>query len=181
MQRVLSYMIILLTSTALFALAPAGGAMAASPPSANALFGMSSPDAPIQWLENTIQGSNAPASETFLSNYGIYNNNGGGSIQAGLQAVLSYYSYGMLVIGSFLLLYYLVRIIAETAHTGRPGGRANQLWSPIRTVLAIGLLVPLSTGLNSGQMIVLNLASELELAESRLSHSPPDLFALVAC
>jgi len=160
MQRVLSYMIILLTSTALFALAPAGGAMAASPPSANALFGMSSPDAPIQWLENTIQGSNAPASETFLSNYGIYNNNGGGSIQAGLQAVLSYYSYGMLVIGSFLLLYYLVRIIAETAHTGRPGGRANQLWSPIRTVLAIGLLVPLSTGLNSGQMIVLNLASE---------------------
>jgi len=28
---------------------------------------------------------------------------------------------------------------------------------------------------------VLNLASELELTESRLSHSPPDLLALVAC
>jgi conjugal transfer/type IV secretion protein DotA/TraY len=160
MQRVSSHTIILLTAVALFGLAPVGDAMAAGPPSANALFGMATPDAPIQWLQNAIQGSNAPTSETFLSNYGIYNNNGGGSIQAGLQAVLSYYSYGMLVIGSFLLLYYLVRMIAETAHTGRPGGRANQLWAPIRTVLAIGLLVPLATGLNSGQMIVLNLASE---------------------
>ena len=156
MQRVLSYMIILLTSTALFALAPAGGAMAASPPSANALFGMSSPDAPIQWLENTIQGSNAPASETFLSNYGIYNNNGGGSIQAGLQAVLSYYSYGMLVIGSFLLLYYLVRIIAETAHTGRPGGVLINCGRQSARFWRSAFWCRCSTGLNSGQMIVLS-------------------------
>jgi conjugal transfer/type IV secretion protein DotA/TraY len=158
-QRFLNYMVVLLTASALFALAPVGDAMATSTPTATSLFG-SPNDAPIQWLQNTVQGSNATISETFLGTYGIYNNNGGDSIQTGLQMVLSWYSYAMLVIGSFLLLYYLVRIIAETAHTGRPGGRANQLWAPIRTVLAIGLLVPLSTGLNSGQMIVLNLASE---------------------
>jgi conjugal transfer/type IV secretion protein DotA/TraY len=157
-QRSLNYMIVLLTAAALFALAPVGDADAA-PPTATSLFG-SPNDAPIQWLQNTVQGSNAVIPENFLGTYGIYNNNASGSIQAGLQMVLSWYSYAMLVIGSFLLLYYLVRIIAETAHTGRPGGRANQLWAPIRTVLAIGLLVPLSTGLNSGQMIVLNLASE---------------------
>lgn len=161
MQRFLTYMVVLLMASALFALAPVGDAMATSTPTASSLFG-GGPDAATQWLENTVQGSNAPSggSETFLSTYGIFNNNAGGSIQAGLQMVLSWYSYGMLVIGSFLLLYYLVRIIAETAHTGRPGGRANQLWAPIRTVLAIGLLVPLSTGLNSGQFIVVNLASE---------------------
>jgi conjugal transfer/type IV secretion protein DotA/TraY len=162
-QRSLNYMIVLLTAVALFAIAPVGDAMA-SPPTATSLFGTPTggPDAPVQWLQNTVQGSNAPGggTESFLGTYGIYNNNASGSIQAGLQMVLSWYSYAMLVIGSFLLLYYLVRIIAETAHTGRPGGRANQLWAPIRTVLAIGLLVPLSTGLNSGQMIVLNLASE---------------------
>lgn len=162
MLKTPNHIIILLTAVALFALAPLGDALAAGPPNANTLFGMATPDAPIQWLQNMIQGSNAPGggAEPFLTSYGVTNNNGGNMVQAGLQAVLSWYSYAMLVIGSFLLLYYLVRIIAETAHTGRPGGRANQLWAPIRTVLAIGLLVPLSTGLNSGQMIVLNLASE---------------------
>src|ERR1700691_4866749 len=157
-------MVVVLTAVALFALAPVDDAMAqpTTSPSASQLFGMPTPDAPIQWLQNTIQGQNAPngGQETFLSTYGIFNNNAGGVIQSGLLYVLSWYSYGMLVIGSFLLLYYLVRIIAETAHTGRPGGRANQLWAPIRTVLSIGLLVPLSTGLNSGQYIVVNLASE---------------------
>ena len=118
MQRFLTYMVVLLTASALFALAPVGDAMATSTPTAASLFG-GGPDAATQWLENTVQGSNAPAadSETFLGTYGIFNNNAGGSIQAGLQMVLSWYSYGMLVIGSFLLLYYLVRIIAETAHT----------------------------------------------------------------
>jgi conjugal transfer/type IV secretion protein DotA/TraY len=165
MQKVPNYMIVLLTVAALFALAPIDTAMAASgggAPSASSLFGMTTPDAPIQWIQNAIQGNTAPngGAEPFLGAYGIKDNNGAGLIQAGLIAILSYYSYAMLVIGSFLLLYYLVRIIAETAHTGRPGGRANQLWAPIRTVLAIGMLIPLSTGLNSGQMIVLNLASE---------------------
>ena len=123
MQTFRTYMVVLLTAVALFALAPVGDAMAQTPPttspSAGQLFGMLTPDAPIQWLQNTVQGSNAPnqGQETFLSTFGIFNNNGGGSIQKGLEVVLSWYSYGMLVIGSFLLLYYLVRIIAETAHT----------------------------------------------------------------
>lgn len=147
-----------------------------TPPTASQLFSVPAGpagDAPIQWLQNIFLGvtpGTAPispaATETFLDSgtacgaSSCQDSNISGAVQTGLRAVLSWYSYAMLVLGSFLLFYYLMRIIAETAHTGRPGGRANQLWGPIRTVLAIGLLVPLSTGLNSGQMIVINVASE---------------------
>ncbi len=116
-------------------------------------------DAPIQWLQNIFLGTTAP--ETFLSNcQDCQNDNASGYLQTGVATLLSWYSEGMLVLASFILFYYLLRTIAETAHTGKPGGRANQLWGPIRMVVAIGLLVPLPSGLNSGQMIIVNLASE---------------------
>lgn len=79
-------------------------------------------------------------------------------LQVALATALGFYSKVMLVIAAFMLLYHLIAIVGETAQTGRPFGRANQIWAPIRLVVAIGLLVPIGTGLNSGQYLVVKLA-----------------------
>ena len=69
-------------------------------------------------------------------------------IQSALQHALSIYSGAVLVLAGMILLYHLLGMVAETAHTGKPMGRANQIYAPIRLVLAIGLLVPMAGGLN---------------------------------
>jgi len=81
------------------------------------------------------------------------------SVQGALRAMMAFFSNAMLIIASLKLLYEILQMTAETAHSGRIGGReANTLWAPIRLVVAIGLLVPLSSGLNSGQYIILQVA-----------------------
>ncbi|HAX91560.1 MAG TPA: hypothetical protein DCY07_05040, partial [Rhodospirillaceae bacterium] len=90
-----------------------------------------------------------------------------------LGAALSFYSKAVLVIAGLLLLYHLTFMIAETAHTGKAMGKANQIWAPIRLVLAIGLLVPIAsgaasptsgattcnvTGYNTGQYLAMQVA-----------------------
>ncbi|MCB9990358.1 MAG: DotA/TraY family protein [Rhodospirillales bacterium] len=73
-----------------------------------------------------------------------------------LQELFQYYSYAMLVVGAFIFLYYVLLIVGETANTGTPFGRRfNHIYAPLRLVGAIGLLVPLAYGLNSGQYITL--------------------------
>jgi len=82
-------------------------------------------------------------------------------IQDALYAALGFYSNGILVIASFLLLYHLLSMVAETAHHGvAMGKRASQIWAPLRLVFALGLLVPISTGvgLNTGQYLVVQVA-----------------------
>ncbi|MGB4058524.1 MAG: DotA/TraY family protein [Alphaproteobacteria bacterium] len=77
----------------------------------------------------------------------------------GFHEMLRFYSLGMLLIGVIIFLYYVVVIVGETATTGHPfGQRFQNIWSPIRLVMAIGLLVPINWGLNSGQYIVLYAA-----------------------
>ena len=74
----------------------------------------------------------------------------------GLHSLFSFYSQAMLIVGVFILLYYAVILVAETAQTGTPfGKRFDSVWAPIRLVVAIGLLVPVSYGYNSAQYIVL--------------------------
>jgi len=83
------------------------------------------------------------------------------AMQTGLRDMFSTYSTAMLVLAGFLVLYHLLVIIAGTAHEGKLGGRSmNQLWAPIRLVMAIGMLVPLggANGFNSGQMAVMHVA-----------------------
>lgn len=77
-----------------------------------------------------------------------------------LRMALGVYSNGLLIVASIILLYHLLVMTSETAHSGVVGGkRTNQIWAPIRLVMAIGLLVPISagTGLNSGQYISLQI------------------------
>ena len=77
----------------------------------------------------------------------------------GLHSLFMFYSQAMLIVGVFILLYYAVILVAETAQTGTPfGKRFDSVWAPIRLVVAIGLLVPVSYGYNSAQYIVLYAA-----------------------
>lgn len=85
-------------------------------------------------------------------------------VVGGFQKMMALYSMAMLVLAGFILLYILTSLIATTAHEGRFGGQGfNQVWAPIRLVVAMGLLVPLPmaggyNGYNSGQYIVMRLA-----------------------
>lgn len=81
-----------------------------------------------------------------------------GAVQGALRKMMRFFSEAMLIIASIKLLYELIQMTAESAHTGKPGGEANKLWAPIRLVIAIGLLVPLASGMNSGQYIVMTIA-----------------------
>lgn len=77
----------------------------------------------------------------------------------GLHALFQFYSLGLLLVGVFILLYYVIVIVAETAQTGTPfGKRFDTVWAPIRLVLAFGLLIPITNGLNSAQYITLYAA-----------------------
>lgn len=76
-----------------------------------------------------------------------------------LRSLLWFFSHALLIFASIKLLFELLQMTAETAHTGQIGGKdANRLWAPIRLVIGIGLLVPLASGLGSGQYIVLQIA-----------------------
>lgn len=76
-----------------------------------------------------------------------------------LQNMFSLYSAVMLLIGVIIFAYYILVVAYETAQTGKPfGQRFNTVWAPIRLVVALGLLVPVSFGLNSAQYIVLYTA-----------------------
>ena len=71
-----------------------------------------------------------------------------------LQSLFEFYSLGILVIGVIIFLYFVVVVVVETATTGTPfGQRFQNVWVPIRLVMAIGLLVPLNYGYNAGQYI----------------------------
>lgn len=77
----------------------------------------------------------------------------------GLHRLFEFYSLGLLLIAVLITIYFITTVIAETAQSGTPfGKRFNKVWAPIRLIVAIGLLIPISTGLNSSQYIVLYAA-----------------------
>ncbi len=76
-----------------------------------------------------------------------------------LHELFRFYSIGLLLIAVLIFLYFMVVIIVETAVSGTPfGQRFQNVWVPVRLVVALGLLMPISFGLNSGQWIVLYTA-----------------------
>lgn len=92
---------------------------------------------------------------------GIFNSKEevGTTFHIALHQLFQFYSIGLLVIAAMVIIYYIFAILAETAQTGTPfGKRYNHVWAPIRLVAAIGLLIPMGTGLNSGQWITLYAA-----------------------
>ncbi len=76
-----------------------------------------------------------------------------------LHELFRFYSTGLLLIALLIFLYFVVVIVAETAVSGTPfGQRFQNVWVPIRLIVALGLLMPINFGLNSGQYIVLYAA-----------------------
>ncbi|NBX67192.1 MAG: hypothetical protein EBQ96_09375 [Proteobacteria bacterium] len=81
------------------------------------------------------------------------------SIAANLRAMLGFYSTGLMLIATCIVVYYVITVVGESAQSGTPFGRRfNGLWAPVRLVLALGLLVPLGNGLNASQYIALSVA-----------------------
>ncbi len=78
------------------------------------------------------------------------------SLQKAMQALFNFYTYGILAVAALVVFYFIVAMILETANTGVPFGRRFQsIFTPIRLVLAVLLLLPLAYGYNTGQYIVL--------------------------
>ncbi len=76
-----------------------------------------------------------------------------------LHGLFQFYSTALLSIAVLIFLYFVVVIIFETATSGTPfGQRFQNIWVPVRLVVALGLLMPVANGLGSGQYIVLYAA-----------------------
>jgi len=80
-------------------------------------------------------------------------------VHTALHSLFNFYSYGMLIVGTFIIIYMVLTTVAETAQSGIPFGRRfNKAWAPIRIVLFFALLLPITFGLNSAQYITLTSA-----------------------
>lgn len=85
----------------------------------------------------------------------------GNPLHIAMRSMLSLYSLATMVIAVIIVLYFILTVIGEAAKTGTPfGNRFNSLWAPIRLIIALGLLVPLGSGLNSAQYITLWMAKQ---------------------
>lgn len=76
-----------------------------------------------------------------------------------LHKLFEFYSFGIILVGALIIVYFVVAIASETAVSGTPfGKRFNKTWAPVRVILFFGLLIPLSSGINGGQYITLMTA-----------------------
>ena len=72
------------------------------------------------------------------------------------QELFSFFSNGILIVALLMVVFYVFTLLVETAATGVPfGKRFQSVYSPMRLVLAIMLLVPIGHGYNSGQYLTL--------------------------
>ncbi len=77
-------------------------------------------------------------------------------IHEALHSLFEFYSYGILIVGTFIIIYMVITTIAETAQSGIPFGRRfNKAWTPIRIVLFFALILPITLGINSAQYVAL--------------------------
>ena len=83
----------------------------------------------------------------------------GGPMQIAIGPMLGTYSTGVLVIASLVIFWSIMSIVIDSARTGQlGGGRHNMVWTPIRFVFALGILVPVGGAFNTGQLLVIKLA-----------------------
>lgn len=109
-------------------------------------------DLALSWLRALFRGENLD---------GLQAGAAFAQITDSVRHVLGLYSVGMLVLAGFLLLYYALTLVAQTAHTGRiEWTKKNKLWAPLRFALVMALLVPVGGGLNLGQFAIVKLAEQ---------------------
>tara|TARA_R100000687_G_scaffold83635_1_gene87899 strand:- start:4993 stop:7323 length:2331 start_codon:yes stop_codon:yes gene_type:complete len=96
---------------------------------------------------------------------------GGGSpdqIDSVLGAMSQVMAAGMLIFTGIIVCYVLITGLLDSANEGNPMGKAvNQMWVPLRMVLAMGLVLPLGGGYSAMQVAVLWVAGQgVGLADS---------------
>ncbi|MCB9987931.1 MAG: DotA/TraY family protein [Rhodospirillales bacterium] len=90
-----------------------------------------------------------------LGAWGVWPN----TFHQGLHALFEFYSYGLFFVALLIMLYLVVTVVAETAASGVPfGQRFNKAWAPIRLIVAVSLLFPITGGINGAQLITLYTA-----------------------
>lgn len=78
------------------------------------------------------------------------------NFHAGLHQLFDYYNTGLAIVAFLLILYFAMTLTAESAQTGVPFGRRfNSAMAPLRLIIALSLLAPLTSGLNGAQLITL--------------------------
>ena len=84
----------------------------------------------------------------------------GGAMQNALAGMMEVYNTGIMVVAAVMLFWMILSIVVDTAKSGIVGGgRHNMVWTPIRVVFALGIMVPLgATGFSSGQFAVMKLS-----------------------
>lgn len=93
--------------------------------------------------------------------FGISTGTSSTEIGSALGAMLLVYNVTAMGLGVFLSFYNVGVVVMESAKHGRVGGqRHSMLWAPIRLVFGMGLLVPISDGWNSGQLLTVWLAGQ---------------------
>ena len=81
------------------------------------------------------------------------------AFHAGLQAMLEFYSIGILIVSVIIILYFVITIVSETVQSGVPfGQRFTHTWVAPRLIIFFGLIIPISSGLNGGQIILMHAA-----------------------
>lgn len=75
-----------------------------------------------------------------------------------LHELLSFYSIGIFAVAIVIIIYYVMTLVAETAQSGQPFGRRFNGWAPVRLILCIALLAPISNGMNIAQLGTLRVA-----------------------
>lgn len=80
-------------------------------------------------------------------------------IQDAVRSMLDFYSKAMLVFATFIVIYQIISIVVETAWHGQAfGQRHSALWTPLRLVFGIGLLIPVQQNLSIGQWVIIRAA-----------------------
>lgn len=77
----------------------------------------------------------------------------------GLHGLFNYYNTGLAIVAFLLILYFVIALTAETAKTGVPfGKRFNHAMAPLRLIIALALLVPITNGFSTAQLLALYAA-----------------------
>ena len=74
-------------------------------------------------------------------------------------SLFAFYNNAMMIVALFIVLYFVVVVVLESAQTGTPfGQRYQSIYVPIRLVVAVALLLPVHYGLSAGQHLTLHVA-----------------------
>lgn len=86
--------------------------------------------------------------------------NKGGVLQNAFGSLMEVFNNAVLLIAGGMILWMMISIVIDTAKTGKVGGgRHNLVWAPIRIMVALLMIMPLSNkGFSVGQMVVLKFA-----------------------